>query len=137
VRGTRFCAAGGWPMDQGDDDGLGDLEKRLDKARRAARHPSAGAPGQRDAGGGPNPLALGLRIGLELVVAVFVGAGLGWAFDDWLGTRPWGLVVFLFLGFGAGVTSVFRVALRAERAVGYGAPPKPEAKPVDWSEDED
>ncbi len=79
---------------------------------------------------------MGLRIGLELVVAVFVGAGLGWAFDNWLGTQPWGLIGFLFLGFGAGVVNVFRVATGTERAVGFGPPQKGLQKPLDW-DDED
>jgi ATP synthase protein I len=122
-------------MGQGDNnDALRNLGDRLDKARRAARLPAlGGAPPERDG----NALGVGLRIGLELIVAVFVGVGLGWAFDNWLGTGPWGLIVFLLLGFGAGVANVFRIALGMERAVGY-APPKGEApKPVDWSDDED
>ena len=122
-------------MGQGDnDDGLRNLGDRLDKARRAAGLP---VPGSAPPEGDGNALAVGLRIGLELIVAVFVGVGLGWAFDNWLGTGPWGLIVFLLLGFGAGVANVFRIALGMERAVGY-APPKGEApKPVDWSDDED
>jgi ATP synthase protein I len=122
-------------MSQGDNhDALRNLGQRLDKARRASERPVPQGPGS---GGGANALAAGLRIGLELVVAVFVGAGLGWAFDNWLGTGPWGLIVFLFLGFGAGVANIFRFALGKERAVGY-APPKGEApKAVDWSDDED
>ncbi len=76
---------------------------------------------------------MGLRIGLELVVAVGLGAALGWAFDGWLGTRPWGMIGFLFLGFAAGVTNVFRTALRMQRAVGFAPPPPPGA----WSDDEE
>jgi ATP synthase protein I len=123
-------------MSQGDndDDALRNLAERLEKARRAAERPAPRGPGSGDSGG--NALAVGLRIGLELVVAVFVGAALGWAFDNWLGTAPWGLIVLLFLGFGAGVANIFRFALGSERAVGYA--PKGEApKAGDWSDDDE
>jgi ATP synthase protein I len=41
---------------------------------------------------------------------VVVGAGLGWLIDRWLGSTPWGLMVFLLLGFAAGVLNVMRSA---------------------------
>jgi ATP synthase protein I len=37
-----------------------------------------------------------------------VGAGIGWALDRLLGISPWGLIVFLLLGFAAGVANVVR-----------------------------
>lgn len=89
-------------------------------------------------------MGLGFRIGLELVVAVFVGVAIGWAIDRWLGTRPWGLLVFLFLGIGAGMTNVYRVVKGLGMTVGYkgdgpgaAGPGKGERKKVDWDEDED
>jgi ATP synthase protein I len=54
-----------------------------------------------------------LRLSSELVAGVLVGAGLGFLIDRWLGTSPWGLTVFLLLGFAAGVLNVARSA-RAE-----------------------
>jgi ATP synthase protein I len=39
-----------------------------------------------------------------------VGAGIGWLIDRWLGISPWGLIVFLLLGFAAGVLNVMRSA---------------------------
>ncbi len=41
---------------------------------------------------------------------MLVGAGLGWLIDRWLGISPWGLIVFLLLGFAAGVLNVMRSA---------------------------
>lgn len=38
------------------------------------------------------------------------GAGIGWVADQWLGTAPLGLIVFLLLGFAAGVLNVLRSA---------------------------
>jgi ATP synthase protein I len=54
--------------------------------------------------------ARGFRLSSELVAGVLVGAGLGWLIDRWLGSSPWGLIVFLLLGFAAGVLNVMRSA---------------------------
>jgi len=51
-----------------------------------------------------------LKLSSEFIAGVVVGAGLGWIIDRWLGTSPWGLIVFLLLGFGAGVLNVMRSA---------------------------
>ena len=53
-------------------------------------------------------MAIGLRLSSELVAGVLVGAVLGWGFDRLLATSPWGLIVFLLLGFAAGVINVVR-----------------------------
>lgn len=54
--------------------------------------------------------AMALRLSADFVAGVVVGAGFGWGFDALLGTSPWGLIVFLLLGFAAGVLSVLRSA---------------------------
>jgi ATP synthase protein I len=54
--------------------------------------------------------ARGFRLSSELIVGVLVGAGLGWLFDRWLGTVPWGMFVFALIGFAAGVLNVMRQA---------------------------
>ncbi|HEX4408046.1 MAG TPA: AtpZ/AtpI family protein [Xanthobacteraceae bacterium] len=54
--------------------------------------------------------ARGFRLSSELVAGVAVGAGIGWILDRWLGITPWGLIVFLLLGFAAGVLNVMRSA---------------------------
>lgn len=60
----------------------------------------------------PNParsdLARGLKLSSEFIAGVVVGAMIGWLFDRFLGTSPWGLIVFLMLGFGAGILNVLR-----------------------------
>lgn len=55
-------------------------------------------------------MALGFRLSSELVAGVVVGAILGWACDYVLSTKPWGLIVFVLLGFVAGVINVMRAA---------------------------
>ena len=64
-------------------------------------------------------MGLGLRIGVEFVVAVVMATGLGWVLDRWLGTRPWGTIVLFFLGVGVGMTSVYRAVTGIKTAVGY------------------
>ena len=54
--------------------------------------------------------ARGFRLSSELVAGVLVGAGLGWLIDRAFGISPWGLIVFLLLGFAAGVLNVMRSA---------------------------
>jgi ATP synthase protein I len=58
----------------------------------------------------PSAIARGFRLSTELVAGVLVGAALGWLLDRWLGISPWGLIVFLLLGFAAGVLNVMRAA---------------------------
>jgi ATP synthase protein I len=119
------------------------LGERLERARRAQQSGRRASGGETDESS-RNAMGLGFRIGLELVVAVFVGVAIGWACDRWLGTRPWGLLVFLFLGIGAGMTNVYRVVKGLGMTVGYkgdapnGAKPdKSERGKSDWDDDED
>jgi ATP synthase protein I len=83
------------------------LGERLDH-ERASRQPEHD-PGTRPTTD-PSALARGFRLSSELVAGVLVGAGLGWALDRWLGISPWGMIVFLLLGFTAGVLNVMRAA---------------------------
>ena len=53
---------------------------------------------------------LAMRLGADFVAGVVVGAAVGWGVDRLFGTSPWGLIVFLLLGFGAGILSVLRSA---------------------------
>ena len=58
----------------------------------------------------PSMIARGFRLSSELVAGVIVGGIIGWLLDRWLGISPWGLIVFLLLGFAAGVLNVMRAA---------------------------
>lgn len=73
-----------------------------------------GQPAEPPSGAGPtadpSAIARGFRLSTELVAGVIVGAMFGWLLDRWLGISPWGLIVFLLLGFAAGVLNVMRVA---------------------------
>jgi ATP synthase protein I len=67
--------------------------------------------------------ARGFRLSSELVAGVLGGAGIGWALDHVLGISPWGLIVFLLLGFVIGVVNVVRAAGVAPGS-GPGTPPE-------------
>ena len=54
-------------------------------------------------------LALAGRVGVEMVAATVVGAGVGYGLDSWLGTRPWLLVVGVVLGAAAGFLGIYRL----------------------------
>lgn len=62
----------------------------------------------RGANADPSALARGLQLSAEFVSGVVIGAAIGWAMDRWLRTSPWGLIVFLLLGFAAGVLNLMR-----------------------------
>ncbi|ANT50503.1 AtpZ/AtpI family protein [Mesorhizobium amorphae] len=51
-----------------------------------------------------------LKLSSEFIAGIVVGVGLGWFLDRMAGTSPWGLIVGLLLGFGAGVLNVLRSA---------------------------
>ena len=59
-------------------------------------------------------LGQALRLGMELVAGVAVGAFIDWALDRWLGTAPFLMVVFLALGATAGIMNVVRTAKRMQ-----------------------
>ncbi len=86
---------------------LRQLETQLDRKR-----PAAPARDDRFKNGSSEPSALGraFRMSTEFVAGVIAGGGLGWLLDRWLGTSPWGLIVFLMLGFVAGIYNVMRAS---------------------------
>ena len=90
---------------------LGSLDHRLSEIQgsRKIRTDQSGNE-QNGAQARASAMAIGLRLSSELVAGVLVGAGLGWGFDRLLSTSPWGLIVFLLVGFIAGVMNVMRTA---------------------------
>jgi ATP synthase protein I len=89
------------PDDDPDDRRLDDLGRRIEAVRD--QHPEAKpAPSGR--------LNVVYRLSTEFVAAVFVGMALGWGFDVLTGWKPFGMVLFSFLGIAAAFYSVFRAA---------------------------
>jgi ATP synthase protein I len=121
--GSNTAEAGiglGQPPRMSEDpppDPLARLGEQIDRARAERLRQEA------DGRGGPPPgaMGLGLRMATELAATLIVGLALGWAVDRVFGTRPWGLIVFFFLGVAAGMVNVFRAA----RGVGSPNTPPP------------
>lgn len=90
--------------DDGRETSLTDLDARIRRAREAQQPMGA----QRSETGGVTGFGLAMRVGIELVAGVAVGAGVGVLLDRWLGTGPWLMIAFFFLGAGAGALNVYR-----------------------------
>ena len=55
------------------------------------------------------------KLGTELVAAVAVGTIIGFILDSWFDTKPWLIIIFFFLGAGAGLLNVIRTANRMQK----------------------
>jgi ATP synthase protein I len=96
--------------------GTGDRDEDLERRRReleaslATRLPERtegqdGTKAERATGYGQ-----AFKLSSEFIAGIVVGLGIGWLVDRVAGTSPWGLIVFLLLGFGAGILNVLRSA---------------------------
>ena len=85
------------------------IGKRLDQVK-ARRAPSQSV----DARARGEAFARAFRFVGELLVGVGVGGFIGWLLDRQFGTRPWLLVLFVIMGFVAGLMNVVRAAQKAQ-----------------------
>ena len=95
----------------GDDEArltarLGALNAELESRREEVAAQSATVPAPTGRAG----QGMALRLATEFVAGILVGGAIGWFFDGWLGTSPWGLIVFLLAGVAAGVLNALRTA---------------------------
>jgi ATP synthase protein I len=90
---------------------LSSLEGKLDQVKRK------GVKGQGEPEDGRRGRAMGIafRIATELVAGVVVGSLIGYFLDQWLGTAPFLLIVFLLLGIAAGLLNSVRAAQRMQK----------------------
>ncbi len=100
---------------------LDELDVRLRKAQAEQR--STIGVESTGPGGSMSGFGMAMRIGTELIAALIVGVGIGLLLDHWLETTPLFLVVFFFLGAGAGILNVYRAASGIGLAAGYAKPP--------------
>ena len=100
-----------------------DARLRAAQERRGGQR-GAGRRAQDDAGRTDRGRGIGLalRIGTELVAGLAVGVAIGLGLDWWLGTKPWLMIVFFFLGAAAGIVNVYRTMSGLGHAVGYADP---------------
>jgi ATP synthase protein I len=72
---------------------------------------------QQDRANRSRGMAYGLRMSSELVAAILVGGFMGYILDSWLGTRPWLFLVFMMLGFSAGILNILRAFKRMQSEI--------------------
>ncbi len=105
------------PVDADLSARLDDLGSRIQSKRKEKITTQKKAANSTSSG-----VAQAMRLSSEFIAAICVGAGIGYLIDRFAGTSPWGIIVFLLLGFGAGVLNVLRVAgLVAETNMHFGA----------------
>jgi ATP synthase protein I len=106
-------------LDMADDKkptSLQEFDARLRHARDAAEK-SGGRT--KPEGAGRGGLGFAMRIGVELVAALIVGVAIGYFLDQWLGTKPWLMLLGFVLGSVAGFLGVYRAAKGLGQTVGY------------------
>ncbi len=86
-----------------------DIGRKLDAVKARARKDDDEENRRRGAAFGQ-----AFRYAAELVVGVAVGGFIGWLLDRQLGSAPWLLVLFVILGFTAGLLNVIRAAQKAQ-----------------------
>lgn len=96
--------------DNNHDPKLRALDERLSQARKKAQGEQAEER--------PSPMGRAFRMGIDLVAGVGVGLIIGVNLDGWLDTSPVWLIVFLFLGFAAGIRNVIREANKMQAEAG-------------------
>lgn len=90
----------------------GELDQRLNRleaelAKKGVLKPPASEEGRSETSAS---VAQAMKLSSEFIAGIVVGALIGWFIDRYAGTSPWGLVVFLLLGFAAGTLNVLRSA---------------------------
>jgi ATP synthase protein I len=100
-------ASSGSPRDVELSGRLQRLEQRLAQAQSAdPKRPAADQTSSTE----PSAMGKAFRLSTEFMAGIIAGAGLGYALDTYAGTRPWGMIILLMLGFGAGVWNVMRAS---------------------------
>ena len=110
-------SSGGNDRQDGEVD-YSDIKKRLDTLggklddvkHRAPKEADAAADGKRG-----KAMGFAFRMATELVAGVFVGGFIGYYLDQWLGTAPILLIVFLLFGVAAALFNSVRAAQRMQK----------------------
>lgn len=99
-------------MTEGDPRDLDQFNAKL----KAARDRIEGREDQGSKGSYNDSLAgVGYRMSIELVVGICLGLGLGWLIDTQMGTKPWFMLILMFLGLVAGVLNIVRLSRDVQR----------------------
>ncbi len=97
-------------MDEKPGDHEASFEQRLAMARdKQGLEAAQPGPGKTPGGLDGSALAIGVRVGVEMVSALVVAVAIGWGLDWLFGTKPILIAVFVLLGGAAGVLNVWRM----------------------------
>lgn len=92
----------------------GDLSARLKRleTQLEVKRPKAVSSerARNSASGGSAQLGQAMRLSTEFIAGVIAGGILGYIVDHLFGTKPWGMIVLLMLGFVTGIYNVMRVS---------------------------
>ena len=99
--------------------------KKLDERIAAAKRDQAPKP-RVDAQ--LSAASLGWRMVIELVSGLGIGLGIGYGIDRFFGTNPIFLVLFMLLGFAAGVKTMLRTARELQQDKTAEPPARDEGK---------
>ena len=91
----------------GEDPRIASLEKRIARVEQIEKIRT----GERDEKADENT-RLGNRVLAELIGGLAGGALVGWVLDRFLGTQPWLLLVFLFLGIIVAFRNIYRISMQ-------------------------
>ncbi len=84
---------------------LASLDARINQTRKPDTSQSDAQKATTRAG-----VAQAFRLSSEFIAGVVVGGAIGYGIDVFFGTSPFGMIVFLLLGFAAAVLNVMRAA---------------------------
>ena len=90
-----------------DDNKIKELKERIETAKSSNTSPTKK---NKVSGAG-----FGFKISTEIIAALVVGVGIGLIVDKYLGTKPFGLIIFFIFGALAGFLNVYRVMRRIEK----------------------
>ena len=92
---------------------LDDLDNRIKKAQKQTK--THGVKPKKTITSGAD-LGMGMKIASDLIAGVVVGIFIGFNVDKYLETKPLFVIVFVFVGFIAGMTNVYRTAQKMEQS---------------------
>ena len=86
---------------------LEELGKKIDNLDNQNKEPNIK---KKESGAG-----FGFKISTEIIAALIVGVGIGLIVDKYLGTKPFGLIIFFILGAFAGFLNIYRIMRHIEK----------------------
>ena len=106
-----MTSAPDWPPDPSSDPRTHIPEVLRDQPRPAAPP----LPMEKSVGRQVSDLGTAWGVAFNFVATIIAGVLLGWLFDWWRSTRPWGILIGLAVGFVVALVQIVRYSLRQDR----------------------